>query len=145
MEESPAAFQSAPDPPEMMPPLADGGRPPPSPLSGGYLLIVVGEPQVEVHKAVILQKLAKGKSSITFFTIMRTTNDTTSRISQPDLNTPFFNYVNLRVKLERRMNNEDANKNSKLKIENIRLLGILGGSICFNFVYTVFLLELDST
>lgn len=40
---------------------SDGGRPPPSPLSGGYLLIVVSEPYTDAHKAVILQKLTKGK------------------------------------------------------------------------------------
>lgn len=37
------------------------GRPPPSPLSGGYLLIVISETLTDAHKAVILQKLAKGK------------------------------------------------------------------------------------
>ena len=34
---------------------------PPSPLTGCYLLIVVGEPYSEEHKDVILQKLLKGK------------------------------------------------------------------------------------
>lgn len=32
-----------------------------SPLSGGYLLIVLGEPTSEQHKQVLLQRLAKGK------------------------------------------------------------------------------------
>ncbi|XP_065224553.1 microtubule-associated protein futsch [Planococcus citri] len=35
------------------------GRPPPSPLSGGYLLIVISETLTDAHKAVILQKLSK--------------------------------------------------------------------------------------
>ncbi|XP_063225933.1 microtubule-associated protein futsch [Bacillus rossius redtenbacheri] len=34
--------------------------PPPSPLSGCYLLIVVGEPHSPEHKDIILQKIAKG-------------------------------------------------------------------------------------
>lgn len=37
---------------------------PPSPLTGCYLLIVIGEPYSQEHKDVILQKLLKGK----FFT-----------------------------------------------------------------------------
>ncbi|KAK6631456.1 hypothetical protein RUM44_005983 [Polyplax serrata] len=45
--------------------LADSGsgvsRPPPplSPLTGCYLLIIVGEPHSERHKEIILQKIAK--------------------------------------------------------------------------------------
>lgn len=35
---------------------------PPSPLTGCYLLIVIGEPYSQEHKDVILQKLLKGKS-----------------------------------------------------------------------------------
>lgn len=35
--------------------------PPPSPLTGCYLLIVVGEPHSDRHKEIILQKIAKGK------------------------------------------------------------------------------------
>ena len=42
-------------------PSEDGSRPPPSPLSGGYLLIVISEPQLEAHKSVILRKISKGK------------------------------------------------------------------------------------
>lgn len=34
---------------------------PPSPLTGCYLLIVIGEPYSQEHKDVILQKLLKGK------------------------------------------------------------------------------------
>ena len=46
---------------EILPP-EDGLRPPPpSPLSGGYLLIVISEPRLETHKSVILQKISKGK------------------------------------------------------------------------------------
>jgi hypothetical protein len=38
--------------------------PPPSPLSGCYLLIVVGEPYSPEHKEIILQRIAKGRSLI---------------------------------------------------------------------------------
>lgn len=38
-----------------------GAPPPPSPLTGCYLLIVVGEPYSEEHKDIILQRIAKGK------------------------------------------------------------------------------------
>jgi hypothetical protein len=34
---------------------------PPSPLTGCYLLIVIGEPYTQEHKDIILQKLLKGK------------------------------------------------------------------------------------
>jgi len=34
---------------------------PPSPLTGCYLLIVIGEPYSQDHKDIILQKLLKGK------------------------------------------------------------------------------------
>lgn len=34
---------------------------PPSPLTGCYLLIVIGEPYSAEHKDIILQKLLKGK------------------------------------------------------------------------------------
>jgi hypothetical protein len=37
--------------------------PPPSPLSGCYLLIVIGEPHSPEHKEIILQRLAKGRTS----------------------------------------------------------------------------------
>lgn len=48
--------------------MADGGGPssrligmgPPSPLTGCYLLIVLGEPHSDEHKDVILQRLIKG-------------------------------------------------------------------------------------
>lgn len=46
-------------------PIENGDRglpPPPSPLTGCYLLIVVGEPHTEEHKDIILQRIAKGKS-----------------------------------------------------------------------------------
>ena len=32
-----------------------------SPLSGGYLLIVLAEPHSQEHKQILLQRLAKGK------------------------------------------------------------------------------------
>ena len=35
---------------------------PPSPLTGCYLLIVIGEPHSVEHKDIILQRLLKGKS-----------------------------------------------------------------------------------
>ncbi len=35
-----------------------------SPLSGGYLLIVLTEPHSEQHKQVLLERLAKGQSSL---------------------------------------------------------------------------------
>jgi hypothetical protein len=34
---------------------------PPSPLTGSYLLIVIGEPYSQEHKDIILQKLLKGE------------------------------------------------------------------------------------
>uniref|UniRef100_A0AAR5PHH4 Microtubule-associated protein futsch n=1 Tax=Dendroctonus ponderosae TaxID=77166 RepID=A0AAR5PHH4_DENPD len=37
-----------------------GGPPPPSPLTGCYLLVVIGEPHSGEHKDIILQKVAKG-------------------------------------------------------------------------------------
>lgn len=37
------------------------GQPPPSPLTGCYLLIVIGEPHNEQHKDIILQRVAKGR------------------------------------------------------------------------------------
>lgn len=59
MEESPAVPKDVSLPTGIA--SSDGGRPPPSPLSGGYLLIVISEPQTDAHKSVILQKLTKGK------------------------------------------------------------------------------------
>ncbi|XP_034230217.1 microtubule-associated protein futsch, partial [Thrips palmi] len=41
-------------------PAAAGGHPPPSPLSGGYLLIIIGEPHSAEHRDLILQRVAKG-------------------------------------------------------------------------------------
>lgn len=40
-----------------------GVQPPPapSPLSGAYLLIVVGEPHTDAHREDILRKIANGK------------------------------------------------------------------------------------
>lgn len=35
--------------------------PPPSPLTGCYLLAVIGEPHTQEHKEIILQRLVKGK------------------------------------------------------------------------------------
>lgn len=43
--------------------VGDGVRmapPPPSPVTGCYLLIVVGEPYSEEHKEIVLQRIAKG-------------------------------------------------------------------------------------
>ncbi|VEN35231.1 unnamed protein product, partial [Callosobruchus maculatus] len=37
-----------------------GGPPPPSPLTGCYLLLVVAEPYTPQHKDIILQRIAKG-------------------------------------------------------------------------------------
>ncbi|CAB3244194.1 unnamed protein product [Arctia plantaginis] len=37
--------------------------PPPSPLTGCYLLAVIGEPHTHEHKEIILQRLVKGKFS----------------------------------------------------------------------------------
>lgn len=44
-------------------PPTDKGQPPPppSPLSGAYLLIIVGEPYSDAHKEDILRKIANGK------------------------------------------------------------------------------------
>lgn len=38
-----------------------GGPPAPSPLTGCYLLIVVGEPHSKEHKDIILRRIAKGE------------------------------------------------------------------------------------
>lgn len=35
--------------------------PPPSPLTGCYLLAVIGEPHTQEHKEIILQRLVKGE------------------------------------------------------------------------------------
>lgn len=40
--------------------------PPPSPLTGCYLLIIIGEPHSERHKEIILQKISKGKPADVF-------------------------------------------------------------------------------
>lgn len=40
---------------------SEGGPPPPSPLTGCYLLIVIGEPHSKEHKDIILQRVAKGE------------------------------------------------------------------------------------
>lgn len=54
-------------------PMTDGGGPssligmgPPSPLTGCYLLIILGEPHSDEHKDVILQRLIKGKTIFIF-------------------------------------------------------------------------------
>lgn len=39
---------------------------PPSPLTGCYLLIVIGDPYSHEHKDIILQKLLKGKCFLMF-------------------------------------------------------------------------------
>lgn len=39
---------------------------PPSPLTGCYLLIVIGEPHSQEHKDIILQRLIKGNFPSTF-------------------------------------------------------------------------------
>ena len=36
------------------------GMGPPSPLTGSYLLIILGEPHSQEHKDIILKKLLKG-------------------------------------------------------------------------------------
>lgn len=40
------------------------GMGPPSPLTGCYLLIIVGEPHSAEHKDIILQRLVKGESRL---------------------------------------------------------------------------------
>uniref|UniRef100_A0A1B0DJX3 Uncharacterized protein n=1 Tax=Phlebotomus papatasi TaxID=29031 RepID=A0A1B0DJX3_PHLPP len=48
--------------------VAEGGPPsmvgigPPSPLTGCYLLIVIGEPYSQEHKDIIIQRLVKGRN-----------------------------------------------------------------------------------
>lgn len=42
-------------------------HPPPSPLSGCYLLVVLPEPHTTQHKDLILNRLAKGEHSFTVF------------------------------------------------------------------------------
>lgn len=39
---------------------------PPSPLTGCYLLIILGEPHSREHKDIILQRLLKGNSIFNF-------------------------------------------------------------------------------
>lgn len=43
------------------------GMGPPSPLTGCYLLIIIGEPHSAEHKDIILQRLVKGKSIDFYF------------------------------------------------------------------------------
>ena len=38
-----------------------------SPLSGGYLLIILAEPHSQEHKQILLQRLAKGRKKRFFF------------------------------------------------------------------------------
>lgn len=67
MEEA-SASSAAPPPAAPGLEAAHSGPPPaPSPLSGGYLLIILGEPHCEEHKDIILQRLAKGEFSIFFY------------------------------------------------------------------------------
>lgn len=47
-----------------------GGPPPPSPLTGCYLLIVIGEPHSNQHKDIILQRVAKGETQNPFFFLL---------------------------------------------------------------------------
>lgn len=37
---------------------------PPSPLTGCYLMIIIGEPHSDEHKDIILQRLLKGKTTL---------------------------------------------------------------------------------
>ncbi|KAK7573967.1 hypothetical protein V9T40_011158 [Parthenolecanium corni] len=62
-ESSPAVSRSGSLPPGVGTP--EESRPPPSPLSGAYLLVIISEPQTDAHKAIILQKLAKAKANNT--------------------------------------------------------------------------------
>lgn len=39
--------------------------PPPSPLTGCYLLAIIGEPHTHEHKEIILQRLVKGTYKVT--------------------------------------------------------------------------------
>lgn len=57
-EES-ATGQSASTTPQQQPQT----HPPPSPLSGCYLLVVLSEPRTAQHKDLILNRLAKGESA----------------------------------------------------------------------------------
>ena len=41
--------------------MAEQQQPMASPLSGGYLLIILAEPHSEQHKEIILKRLAQGK------------------------------------------------------------------------------------
>lgn len=43
------------------------GPPAPSPLTGCYLLIVVGEPHSKEHADIILQRISKGERPLTMF------------------------------------------------------------------------------
>ncbi|KFB43678.1 hypothetical protein ZHAS_00011406 [Anopheles sinensis] len=40
---------------------------PPSPLTGCYLLIIIGEPHSQDHKDIILQRLVKGRTSQRYY------------------------------------------------------------------------------
>lgn len=48
------------------------GMGPPSPLTGSYLLIILGEPHSAEHKDIILQRLVKGKCIILLFRFRKT-------------------------------------------------------------------------
>jgi hypothetical protein len=53
---------------------------PPSPLSGAYLLVVVGEPHTEEDKEVILKKIAQGKGTRRCSKVRTTEESTAYRI-----------------------------------------------------------------
>ncbi|KAJ3665948.1 hypothetical protein Zmor_001411 [Zophobas morio] len=52
-----------------------GGPPPPSPLTGCYLLIVIGEPHCNEHKDIILQRVAKGERPLLLPGLCRMSQD----------------------------------------------------------------------
>lgn len=75
---------------------------PPSPLTGCYLLIVIGEPYSSEHKDIILQKLLKGKfirKKLAFHPVTKSSSQAFSlasldgTISSSSVKKYFFAYV----------------------------------------------------
>jgi hypothetical protein len=66
---------------------------PPSPLTGSYLLIVIGEPYSQEHKDIILQKLLKGEQCRYLKNIMLTFTTIIAAVSCNEVILHYGKYV----------------------------------------------------
>lgn len=66
--------------------------PPPSPLTGCYLLAVIGEPHTHEHKEIILQRLVKGQ-----FLTLSLTLPTTSKLKDENFQRFYLDIKFLRI------------------------------------------------